>query len=142
MEVLTAHSVLLFRYKKTFQDLLAPNPTSVTTSTSARPLGDGSVGRWPLPGAEGAPDHIIPVALGGATSAQNPQLLCAGCNRKKGANLYCGEPGEEGENDESDQIRRWSLAKRFMGICPRSGIIPRGGTSDDGSGIVWPVLRA
>ena len=32
-------------------------------------------------------DHIIPVALGGATTAQNLQLLCAGCNREKGADL-------------------------------------------------------
>jgi 5-methylcytosine-specific restriction endonuclease McrA len=32
-------------------------------------------------------DHIIPVALGGATSEQNLQLLCAGCNREKGASL-------------------------------------------------------
>jgi hypothetical protein len=32
-------------------------------------------------------DHIIPVALGGATSEQNLQLLCGGCNRNKGANL-------------------------------------------------------
>jgi hypothetical protein len=32
-------------------------------------------------------DHIIPVALGGATSEQNLQLLCAVCNRDKGANL-------------------------------------------------------
>ena len=32
-------------------------------------------------------DHIIPVALGGATSEQNLQLLCGGCNRDKGASL-------------------------------------------------------
>ena len=32
-------------------------------------------------------DHVIPVALGGATSAENLQLLCAGCNRAKGAAL-------------------------------------------------------
>ncbi len=32
-------------------------------------------------------DHVIPVALGGATSAQNLQLLCADCNREKGADL-------------------------------------------------------
>jgi hypothetical protein len=32
-------------------------------------------------------DHIIPVALGGATSAENLQILCGPCNRKKGAGL-------------------------------------------------------
>lgn len=32
-------------------------------------------------------DHVIPVALGGATSAGNLQLLCAECNREKGASL-------------------------------------------------------
>jgi 5-methylcytosine-specific restriction endonuclease McrA len=32
-------------------------------------------------------DHMIPVALGGATTVQNLQLLCADCNRQKGADL-------------------------------------------------------
>jgi 5-methylcytosine-specific restriction endonuclease McrA len=32
-------------------------------------------------------DHVIPLALGGATTAQNLQLLCAPCNREKGASL-------------------------------------------------------
>ncbi len=32
-------------------------------------------------------DHIIPVARGGATSAQNLQLLCQQCNRVKGARI-------------------------------------------------------
>jgi 5-methylcytosine-specific restriction endonuclease McrA len=32
-------------------------------------------------------DHVIPVALGGATTAENLQLLCADCNRGKGADL-------------------------------------------------------
>lgn len=32
-------------------------------------------------------DHIIPVAFGGATSAENLQLLCGPCNRRKGAAL-------------------------------------------------------
>jgi 5-methylcytosine-specific restriction endonuclease McrA len=30
-------------------------------------------------------DHVIPVALGGATTVENLQVLCAPCNRAKGA---------------------------------------------------------
>lgn len=30
-------------------------------------------------------DHVIPVALGGATTVENLQLLCGPCNRRKGA---------------------------------------------------------
>ncbi len=32
-------------------------------------------------------DHIIPVAMGGATTIENLQLLCGGCNLAKGATL-------------------------------------------------------
>lgn len=32
-------------------------------------------------------DHVIPVALGGATSVENLQLLCSTCNQRKGAAL-------------------------------------------------------
>lgn len=32
-------------------------------------------------------DHIIPVALGGANTARNLQLLCEPCNRSKGASV-------------------------------------------------------
>ncbi len=32
-------------------------------------------------------DHVIPVALGGASTADNLQLLCAPCNREKGVAL-------------------------------------------------------
>ena len=32
-------------------------------------------------------DHVIPVALGGANTARNLQLLCEICNRSKGAEL-------------------------------------------------------
>lgn len=32
-------------------------------------------------------DHIIPLAMGGANTERNLQLLCAPCNRRKGATL-------------------------------------------------------
>ena len=32
-------------------------------------------------------DHVIPVSLGGATTARNLQVLCQECNRSKGANV-------------------------------------------------------
>ena len=32
-------------------------------------------------------DHVIPVALGGANTARNLQLLCEPCNRVKGASI-------------------------------------------------------
>jgi HNH endonuclease len=32
-------------------------------------------------------DHVIPVALGGATTVANLQLLCAPCNQRKGASV-------------------------------------------------------
>ena len=32
-------------------------------------------------------DHVIPIALGGASSVANLQLLCGDCNRAKGASL-------------------------------------------------------
>ncbi|MFL5844939.1 MAG: HNH endonuclease [Solirubrobacteraceae bacterium] len=32
-------------------------------------------------------DHVIPVVMGGASSAQNLQLLCGDCNRAKGGAL-------------------------------------------------------
>ena len=32
-------------------------------------------------------DHVIPLSLGGATTLANLQLLCADCNRRKGATL-------------------------------------------------------
>ena len=32
-------------------------------------------------------DHVIPLALGGATTVENLQVLCAPCNQRKGAAL-------------------------------------------------------
>jgi HNH endonuclease len=32
-------------------------------------------------------DHIIPCSLGGASTAENLQILCSDCNREKGASL-------------------------------------------------------
>jgi 5-methylcytosine-specific restriction endonuclease McrA len=32
-------------------------------------------------------DHVIPVVMGGATSVENLQLLCAPCNKRKGGSL-------------------------------------------------------
>jgi hypothetical protein len=32
-------------------------------------------------------DHVIPLSMGGATTAENLQILCGPCNRRKGAGL-------------------------------------------------------
>jgi HNH endonuclease len=32
-------------------------------------------------------DHILPFSLGGASTVENLQILCADCNRSKGANI-------------------------------------------------------
>ena len=37
-------------------------------------------------------DHVISITLGGGSSADNLQLLCGACNRRKGAGLTSGYP--------------------------------------------------
>ncbi|MEA2190548.1 MAG: hypothetical protein QOI73_669, partial [Solirubrobacteraceae bacterium] len=32
-------------------------------------------------------DHVIPFSAGGAATAENLQILCAGCNKRKGDSL-------------------------------------------------------
>jgi 5-methylcytosine-specific restriction endonuclease McrA len=42
-------------------------------------------------------DHVIPVALGGANTAENIELLCRTCNLAKSARLAAPAPRRDGE---------------------------------------------
>jgi 5-methylcytosine-specific restriction endonuclease McrA len=48
---------------------------------------DGGACRWCGSNAEVQFDHVIPVALGGSNAEDNLQILCAACNRRKGASV-------------------------------------------------------
>ena len=48
---------------------------------------DGGACRWCGSNAEVQFDHVIPVALGGSNAEDNLQILCASCNRRKGASV-------------------------------------------------------
>ncbi len=42
-------------------------------------------------------DHVIPVALGGANTAENIELLCRTCNLAKSARLAAPAPRRDGD---------------------------------------------
>ena len=48
-------------------------------------------------------DHIIPVAMGGASSAENLQILCGPCNRRKGATIVSPAAGPRSHSAEPAQ---------------------------------------
>jgi 5-methylcytosine-specific restriction endonuclease McrA len=63
-------------------------PRDVAAVVWARDRGRcNECGASPGPGVQLAFDHIIPVALGGATTVENLQVLCTPCNLKKGSRL-------------------------------------------------------
>lgn len=44
-------------------------------------------------------DHIIPKSVGGSSVAENVEVLCRGCNLKKGARLFAPNAGREYSGD-------------------------------------------
>jgi hypothetical protein len=81
-QLATAHS--LMRAEEAGQTVRSPVPLEVRRAVFER---DG--GRCVECGGnfDLQYDHIIPLSLGGATTYANLQLLCADCNRRKGATL-------------------------------------------------------
>src|SRR6266487_3486825 len=51
-------------------------------------------------------DHVIPVALGGANTAENIELLCRACNLAKGSKLFAPPHFPRGKCDTTDFIIR------------------------------------
>jgi hypothetical protein len=81
-ELATAHS--LMRAEEAGQPVRPPVPIEIRRAVFER---DGGRcvecrGNFDL-----QYDHVIPLSLGGATTLPNLQLLCADCNRRKGATL-------------------------------------------------------
>jgi hypothetical protein len=81
-ELATAHS--LMRAEQAGQPVRPPVPIEIRRAVFER---DG--GRCVECGEsfDLQYDHVIPLSLGGATTLPNLQLLCADCNRRKGATL-------------------------------------------------------
>jgi hypothetical protein len=52
-------------------------------------------------------DHVIPLALGGATSAENLQVLCGPCNRRKGAAIVSPGSPQQGQVPQSSAAPGW-----------------------------------
>ena len=46
-------------------------------------------------------DHVIPLALGGSSTADNLQVLCGPCNRRKGAGITTGQLNANGPRTPS-----------------------------------------
>jgi 5-methylcytosine-specific restriction endonuclease McrA len=81
-ELDTAHS--LMRAEEAGRPTRSPIPTDLRRAVFER---DGGKCVECESGFDIQYDHVLPVALGGATTVENLQLLCADCNRRKGAHL-------------------------------------------------------
>jgi hypothetical protein len=81
-ELDTAHS--LMRAEEDGRPTRTPIPTDLRRAVFER---DGGKCVECESGFDIQYDHVLPVALGGATTIENLQLLCADCNRRKGTKL-------------------------------------------------------